>query len=100
MSVTYYSFDIVYGLPVVVQVDVHDGQISTTLWSLDCARVSLSDKQRLAAEYERDGDLADREGRSDGPIYRAHASTLLTQAHDLFNALNGATGSLSDRRAA
>lgn len=89
MTSTSYSLDVVYGLPVVVQVDVRDGNVSATLWSLDVARELYSDKQRLAAEYERDGDLADREGRADGPLYREHASTLLTQAHDLFVVLDG-----------
>jgi hypothetical protein len=97
---TSYTLDTVYGLPVVVQVDVQDGNVSTDVWSLGVARAILSDKQHLAAEYERDGDLADRDGRvSDAAIFRASASTLLTQAHDLFVVLGGAEN-LSDRRAA
>lgn len=87
---TFYSLDVVYGLPVVVQVDVHGGDFSTTVWSLADARAALSDKQRIAAEHERDADMADREGRADGCIYRDFASELLTQATDLFVVLNGA----------
>lgn len=98
---TTYHVDFVFGRTAIVQVEVRDDHVSIALWSLDCAREILSDKQRLAAEYEGDGDLADRDGRvSDGAIYRANASELLTQAHDLFAALNGASGCLSDGKRA
>lgn len=98
MTATHYSSDVVFGRPVIVQVVVDGDHVSTDCWSLDCAREILSDKQRLAAEYEGNGDIADREGRvTDAAICRAGASELLTQAHDLFVALNGAQ---AGRRAA
>jgi hypothetical protein len=94
-----YALDTVNGQPVVIaaQPMVDRTSISIDVWSLDDAIAIQADKERIAAEYERDGAIADRDGRIDGPIFRAMASSLLTQAADLFELLNGAQ---AERKAA
>lgn len=93
-----YSLDVVNGQPVVISAQpmLDRTMISISVWSLEDARAIQADKERIAAEYERDGDIADRDGRIDGPIFRRLASDLLTQAADLFDVLSGAPDGLSD----
>ena len=85
---------------IAAQPTVDRDKISISVWSLEDAHAIRLDKERIAAEYERDGDIADRDGRIDGPIFRRFASDLLTQAADLFEVLAGASGCLSGRRSA
>ena len=83
-------------------VERQEGEIYPNVMTVDEARARQRRAEVHAAEYEAGFDLA---GLSVGAawaagLYREQASILLTIAADIAEALNGATGSLSDRRAA
>lgn len=82
---------------VAVQPSADPARMSVDVWDLPTARVIQADKERIAADYERDADECDRLGKpADAALFRKFAADLLTQARDLLVVLQGA----EERRAA
>lgn len=78
------------GVIVAIQPAIGAGQVSIDVWDLTTAHAIQKDKEALAAEYERDGDQADRNGCvGEAAMFRRFASDLLTQAADLAEVLAG-----------
>lgn len=79
--------------PVIVKVEPHadPSKFQTAVWDLPTARAIQGDMERRAAEYERDADQAEREGRVEiANTTRAFASYTLTAAADLLAVLQSA----------
>lgn len=73
---------------VAIQPAIDPEKVSIDVWDLTTAHAIQKDKEALAAEYERDGDQADRDGRvGEAAMFRRFASDLLTQARDLCEVL-------------
>jgi hypothetical protein len=78
-----------------------EGEIYPTVMTLDEAIGRQRRAEIQGAAYEREADQYASWGpTSEGEISRSLASVALTIAAEIAEALNGATGSLSDRRAA
>lgn len=82
-------------------VEHQEGEIYPTVMSMEWAVARQKRAEALGAACEKDADEAWLNGQTDkAEIHRAQASVALTIAAEIADALNGATGSLSDRRAA
>lgn len=82
-------------------VERHPGEIYPNVMLVREAVARQQRNEIAAASYEADFDRLRRLGReAEAEHYRLGAALSLTIAAEIAEALNGATGSLSDRRAA
>lgn len=91
VATTVHRFAVSVPVVVAVQPSVDPARMSVDVWDLRTARAIQADKERIAADYERDADECDQLGKpADAALFRQFASDLLTQAADLLAVLQSA----------
>jgi hypothetical protein len=88
-----FRLDVVGLMPIVIKIEPHadPSQVQVVTWTVDTAWGAVRDAERQAAEFEREADEAERDGRTWAvDASRAFAIERLTFATDLLVVLQGA----------